>query len=140
MRRLGKVSTVAHIGTTVRHTQSAIGRVELRLTKYYDDTNSEQAEAKYKAYLANLAAQANPAPKNKKEALAHLTQSRLSYEGVSDFQRAADDMMAMRSEPMELATDMAYHYHRVFKGLSFAKTHQNDTTDAWEYGSQHPNT
>ena len=135
MRRIGSAVTVASAYGAVRHTQSAIGRVDMRLTKYYEDS---EIGVKSKAYHEALEKTKNPTPKNKKEALAHLVDARLSFEGVSDFQRAADDMMAIKSEPMEHAVDMAYHYHRVYKGISMSKTHVNGATDAWEINRQTP--
>ena len=56
----------------------------------------------------------HPAPKNKKEEMSHLLAG-CSYEYVSDFQRAANDFMAMTNDPSLYSTDMAYHYQRISK-------------------------
>jgi hypothetical protein len=56
----------------------------------------------------------HPAPKNRKEELSHLTAG-LSYEYVSDFQRTANDFMAMTNDPSLYSTDMAYQYQRISK-------------------------
>jgi hypothetical protein len=70
----------------------------------------------------------HPFPKNRKEELSHLTAG-LSYEYVSDFQRTANDFMAMTNDPSLYATDMAYHYQRISKCKSATRRHAETGND-----------
>jgi hypothetical protein len=70
----------------------------------------------------------HPAPRNRKEELSHLTAG-LSYEYVSDFQRTANDFMAMTNDPSLYATDMAYHYHRISKCKTATKRYAETGDD-----------
>ena len=79
----------------------------------------------------------HPNPTNRKEELAHLTHH-CNYEYVPEFQRWANDMMAVYSDPQGYGQDMAYHYHRIWKAKSPTRRNVEDGNDAFEIIKIHP--
>ena len=87
------------------------GHSENRIFRIYPNRTIEEQTKEREAKLAKIK---HPNPKNKKEELSHLSLN-CSYEYISDFQRCANDFMALTDNPQAYATDMAYHYHRISK-------------------------
>lgn len=111
------------------------GKVEYRLDNHIPFKSQKEIIADHETAVANAQ---HPNPRNKKEALQHLLE-RPSYEYVSDMQRAANDMMAVHSDPVKYSYDMAYHYHRIWKQHTAAKTWSADGNGAYELVKIHPN-
>jgi hypothetical protein len=115
MRRA--VATVA-MPAFVRGMQQAKGKVEYRLDKYLPTVRGKDS---VDAYWRDFDDAKVAAPRSRKEELEHLTYGP-AYENSSDFQRAAGDMMAVQANPHAYATDMAYHYHRIWKCNTASRT------------------
>ncbi|CUG85921.1 Hypothetical protein, putative [Bodo saltans] len=134
MRRVCVLTSTATVAVAARTIIPGKGIVENRISRHYynktvEELKSEMAvkEAKHK----------HPSPQNKKEALAHLTRQ-CDHEYVADFQRAANDMMAVYSDPIAYSHDMAYHYHRITKVMRPSKSNCEDSNDSLEIVKLHP--
>jgi hypothetical protein len=57
---------------------------------------------------------------------------------VADFQRWANDMMAVTSDPQGYSQDMAYHYHKIWKVMSPSKTRCGEGNGAILAAKVHP--
>lgn len=108
--------------------------VENRITKHYYNKSPEECRAEMNAQLDKHKV-ANP--KNKKEALEHLTRNP-NYEYTADFQRWANDMMAIYSDPVLYGHDMAYHYHRIWKVCNPSHRRCEDGNDVFDIVKIHP--
>lgn len=115
-------TTTAATVVAVRTYVTAKGRCEYRLDYSHSTKRGPQALRDIKEGEAKLALKD---PANKKEAMAHLLE-RPKYEYVTSFQRAADDMMAIQSDPRKFCDDMSYHYHRVGKCFNGSTTWANE--------------
>lgn len=102
--------------------------------KHYSNRTVE--ESKNERAVAEAKAR-HPNPRNRKEELSHLTQQ-CSYEYIPEFQRWANDMMAVYSDPQGYGHDMAYHYHRIWKGKSLTRRGVEDGSDAFAICKVHP--
>jgi len=137
---LRRLSTTAILSASVAVTQqtrsfvACKGVVENRIQKqYYNKSASEvRAEMQVKAEKHK-----HPNPKNKKEELAHLTRQ-CDFEYTPDFQRAANDMMAVYSDPVGYSHDMAYHYSRIWKAMNPSKRNVEDGNDSFEIVKLNP--
>ena len=105
MRRVARTLAGAAPGARRHSWVPCKGRVEYRL----DQPIIPGVAALDKLERAE-AANAAPEPRNKKEALAHLADATFSFEGKSDMQRDADDMMAIYQEilPVQNLRHRAY--------------------------------
>jgi hypothetical protein len=124
--------TVAVVAT--RSFVAGKGVVENRIQRQYYNKTAEELKAEMEIKEAK---HKHPNPTNKKEAMAHLTRQP-DHEYVADFQRAANDMMAVYSDPVGYAHDMAYHYHRISKVMSPSKCRVEDGNDSIEIVKLHP--
>eukprot|EP00796_Vickermania_ingenoplastis_P004914 gene4914-3526_t len=113
---------------------SCKGVVENRITKHYSNRTVEECKAEREAELSKAK---HPNPRNRKEELSHLTQH-CSYEYVPEFQRWANDMMAVYSDPQGYGHDMAYHYHRIWKAKSLTRRGIEDGSGAFDVCKIHP--
>lgn len=137
MRRFGafdanKSTAVTYLA--VRCFVPCKGVVENRIQRHYYMKSVDELKAEMEVKEAK---HKHPNPQNKKEALAHLTRH-CEHEYVADFQRAANDMMAVYSDPIGYAHDMAYHYHRITKVMSPTKRGVEDGNDSLEIVKLHP--
>jgi hypothetical protein len=110
---------------TAPHVRSYIeigGETGYRLDKITSEADQKGALKKYWGDVQQRKARTFA---NRKEELAHLAE-RPSYEYVSDLQRAADDMTHVTSSPLYYATDIPYHYQKLWKATTNSKTNAND--------------
>lgn len=119
---------------SLRTIVAAKGIVENRIQKHY--TNRTVAESKAERAESTKKTM-HPNPLNRKEELSHLTQQ-CSYEYVPEFQRWANDMMAVYSDPQGYGHDMAYHYHRIWKAKSMTRRGVEDGSGAVDVVRVHP--
>lgn len=145
MRRVGRLSSACRQAGTVagasleqatRSMRDAKGITEYRLTTHLWPKEPKDALADYQQQLL---ANAATSPATRALALAHLT-LRPKYEYTPEFQRWANDMMAVQSDPMGWVNDMAYHYHRVWKIMSPSHTWASDGNGSMEIVRLTPNT
>lgn len=139
MRRSANIVPTAAEATcvavgAVRHFVAGKGIVENRIAKHYYNKSGKEVLAEIDAKTEKLK---HPNPKNRKEAMAHLTQLP-SYEYVADFQRWSNDMMAIYSDPILYSQDMAYHYHRIWKVMNPTRTGCDNGNDSFEIVKIHP--
>ncbi|KAF8297605.1 hypothetical protein TcYC6_0079580 [Trypanosoma cruzi] len=127
-------SPVCPLVVSTRGIIACKGIVENRITKHYSNRTVEQAKAEREAQIAKSK---HPNPRNRKEELSHLTQH-CSYEYIPEFQRWANDMMAVYNDPQGYGHDMAYHYHRIWKAKSPTKRGIEDGSGAFEVCKIHP--
>lgn len=120
--------------TSTRTIIAAKGIVENRIMKQYNNRTVEQSKAEHAAAAARSR---HPHPTNRKDELSHFTHH-CSYEYVPEFQRWANDMMAVYSDPQGYGHDMAYHYHRIWKAKSLTKRGIEDGSDAFSFSKVHP--
>ncbi|KAG5463948.1 hypothetical protein LSCM1_00122 [Leishmania martiniquensis] len=120
--------------TSMRTIIAAKGIVENRITKHYSNRTVEESKAEQAESVKKLL---HPHPRNRKEELSHLTQH-CSYEYVPEFQRWANDMMAVYSDPQGYGHDMAYHYHRIWKAKSLTRRGVEDGSGAFDVCRVHP--
>ncbi|CCW59991.1 unnamed protein product [Phytomonas sp. EM1] len=113
---------------------AAKGVVENRIIKHYTNRTVEQSKAEREA---SIDAARHPNPMSRKEELSHLTHQ-CSYEYVPEFQRWANDMMAVYNDPQGYGQDMAYHYHRIWKAKSPTCRGIEDGSGACEICRVHP--
>lgn len=106
---------------------SAKGRCEYRLDYTHSMKRGPEALKDLKEGQDKKARDLFKEPKSKKEALAHLLE-RPKYEYVADFQRNADDMMAIQSDPRKFCDDMSYHFTRVGKQMNGSGTWMNENS------------
>lgn len=104
------------------------GVVENRITKHYTNRTVAESKAEREASLAKVK---HPNPQNRKDELSHLTRQ-CDYEYIPEFQRWANDMMAVYSDPQGYGHDMAYHYHRIWKAKSMTRRGVEDGSGAFE--------
>lgn len=123
------VCTTTAVLAAVRCHVSAKGDTLYRLDKWMIEKDQKKA---LDGYWAGVNERKPKTFANRKEELAHLA-ARPDYEYVGDFQRAAHDMMAVQSDPHKWVTDMAYHYHRVWKVASASKTNHMDGNGCIEH-------
>lgn len=119
---------------SVRTIIAAKGIVENRITKQYSNRTVEESKTEYAESVKKTL---HPNPRNRKEALSHLTQQ-CNYEYVPEFQRWANDMMAVYSDPQGYGHDMAYHYHRIWKAKSLTRRGIEDGSGAVDICRVHP--
>ncbi|KAG5488517.1 hypothetical protein JIQ42_00124 [Leishmania sp. Namibia] len=120
--------------TSARAIIAAKGIVENRITKHYTNRTVEESKAERAESIKKTL---HPNPRNRKEELSHLTQQ-CSYEYVPEFQRWANDMMAVYSDPQGYGHDMAYHYHRIWKAKSLTRRGVEDGSGAFDVCRVHP--
>lgn len=120
---------------SVRTIIAAKGIVENRIQKHYTNRTVEESKTERAASTKKAL---HPHPLNRKEELSHLTQQ-CSYEYVPEFQRWANDMMAVYSDPQGYGHDMAYHYHRIWKAKSMTRRGVEDGSGAVDICRVHPN-
>lgn len=120
--------------TAVRTCIPCKGIVENRVMKHYSNRTVDEHKAERAAAEERTK---HPNPLNRKEALGHFTQQ-CSYEYVPEFQRWSNDMMAVYSDPQGYGHDMAYHYHRIWKGKSLTRRGIEDGNDAFAICKVHP--
>lgn len=113
---------------------SCKGVVENRITKHYNNKTVEQCKLEREAEIEK---HKHPNPRNRKEELSHLTRQ-CSYEYIPEFQRWANDMMAVYSDPQDYGHDMAYHYHRIWKAKSLTRRGVEDGSGAFDVCRVHP--
>lgn len=113
---------------------SCKGVVENRITKHYTNKSVEDCKLEREAEIEKLK---HPNPRNRKEELSHLTRQ-CQYEYIPEFQRWANDMMAVYSDPQDYGHDMAYHYHRIWKAKSLTRRGVEDGSGAFEVCRVHP--
>ncbi len=121
-------ATAAAVAAASRTYVTAKGDTTYRIDKWMIEKDHKKALAEYWRVFNERKAKSFA---NRKEELAHLS-ARPDYEYVGDFQRAATDMMAVQSDPHKWVTDMAYHYHRIWKMASASKTNHMDGNGAIE--------
>jgi hypothetical protein len=115
-------ATVSAVAAAAARTISVSGGAKGRCEYRLDYTHSlKRGNELLRDIKDSEARRANPAATTKKERLAHLLE-RPKYEYTPDFQRAADDMMAVQSDPRKFISDMSYHYKRVGKMLNGSQT------------------
>jgi hypothetical protein len=119
---------------SVRTIVAAKGIVENRITKHYTNRTVEESKAEREENTRKLM---HPNPRNRKEELSYLTQQ-CSNEYVPEFQRWANDMMAVYSDPQGYGHDMAYHYHRIWKAKSLTRRGIEDGSGAVDIVRVHP--
>lgn len=127
------VTPAAALGA-VRTIIAAKGIVENRITKHYTNRTVEQSKTER---TESLRKSLHPNPRNRKEELSHLTQQ-CSFEYVPEFQRWANDMMAVYSDPQGYGHDMAYHYNRIWKAKSMTRRGIEDGSGAFDVCRVHP--
>ena len=113
MKRFGSAAFVPATVVATRSMRDAKGITEMRVVNQLWSKQPPEALVDYKKQLDGTA---HPNPSNRKEAMAHLT-VRPGYEYIPEFQRWANDMMAIYTEPASVTADMSYHYCRVWKAL-----------------------
>ncbi|CAD2214212.1 hypothetical protein AGDE_00871 [Angomonas deanei] len=135
-RRVAVQNPLVHGNTVVavRTIIAAKGIVENRIQKHYPNRTVAESKAEYETSVSK---KKHPNPRNRKEELSHLTQQ-CGYEYVPEFQRWANDMMAVHSDPQEYGHDMAYHYHRIWKGKSVTRRGIEDGSGAVDIVRVHP--
>eukprot|EP00742_Colponemidia_sp_Colp-10_P026059 GILJ01031762.1.p1 GENE.GILJ01031762.1~~GILJ01031762.1.p1 ORF type:complete len:143 (+),score=22.18 GILJ01031762.1:3-431(+) len=92
-------------------------KVEYRTPRLYPRKSAKEAN---EDRLKKEAVTMHPNPQSKKEALQHLLE-RPSYEYVTDYQRAANDMMAVHGTNWEHGADMQYNYHKIWRALKSSR-------------------
>lgn len=107
---------------------AAKGRCEYRLDYTHSMKRGPQALKDLQEGQNKKARELFLEPKTKKEKLAHLLE-RPKYEYVACFQRNADDMMAIQSDPRKFCDDMSYHFTRVGKQLNGSATWSNENSN-----------
>ncbi len=128
-------SSIAMMTTTFAVSSSAVrsinisakGRCEYRLDYTHSLKRGPEALKDLKEAQSTKATSLFKEPKTKKEQMAHLLE-RPKYEYVADFQRNADDMMAIQSDPRKFCDDMSYHFTRVGKMMNGAATWANENS------------
>ncbi|KAG5489993.1 hypothetical protein JKF63_00112 [Porcisia hertigi] len=130
VRRVPLTALLAPVRTII----AAKGIVENRITKHYTNRTVEESKAERTESVRKTL---HPNPRNRKEELSHLTQH-CSYEYVPEFQRWANDMMAVYSDPQGYGHDMAYHYHRIWKAKSMTRRGVEDGSGAFDVCRVHP--
>ena len=118
LRRATLVAPAVGVRTVI----SAKGDTLYRLDKWMIEKDQKKA---LNQYWEDVNGRKAKTFSSRKEELAHLA-ARPDYEYVGDFQRAANDMMAVQSDPHRWVTDMSYHYHRIWKVSSASKTNHMD--------------
>jgi hypothetical protein len=96
---------------STRSMREAKGVTEMRILTPLWPRAPDEAMVHYKSKLNE---HAHPSPKTRAEAMAHLTR-RPSYEYIPEFQRWANDLMAIYGIPLEYQQEVSYHYHRLWK-------------------------
>ncbi len=121
-------TTTAFLLTSLRNLNiPAKGRCEYRLDYTHSNKRGPEALKDMKEAQEKKARDLFKEPKTKKEKLAHLLE-RPKYEYVADFQRNADDMMAIQSDPRKFCDDMSYHFTRVGKQMNGTGTWMNENS------------
>lgn len=120
MRRAAVVVTTSALVSSDSQIRTFVpikSKVEYRIPRLYPRKSAKEAnEERLKKQQQTM----HPNPQSKKEALQHLLE-RPSYEYVSDYQRAANDMMAVHGTNWEHGADMTYHYHKIWKALKSSR-------------------
>lgn len=132
MRRV--VSRTATAACAARTYVTADGTTKYRIENVH---NKPLTKETLDQYWSDFEATKIEQPRNRKEELAHLLE-RPDYERVNDFQRAATDMMAVQGDIHAWATDMGYHYQRIWKCNTASKTNMMDGNDAFHPIRIHP--
>lgn len=127
-------ATTCPIVGQVRTIIACKGVVENRITKHYTNRTVAESTSEHQESIRKAK---HPNPRDRKEALSHFTHQ-CSYEYVPEFQRWANDMMAVYSDPQGYGHDMAYHYHRIWKAKSLTRRGIEDGSGAFEVCKVHP--
>ncbi len=123
------VSALSALQQAQRGYVTAKGRCEYRLDYTHSTKRGAEAlrdlkEGEEKKAVKN--------PQSKKEQMAHLLE-RPKYEYVPDFQRWADDMMAVQSDPRKFCDDMSYHFVRVGKNFNGSQTWVSEASSCGQF-------
>jgi hypothetical protein len=118
LRRAVAAPTIAVAAGSARGYVEIKGDTKFRLDKMLSEKDHKAA---LNRYWGEVSARKAKTFSNRKEELAHLAE-RPSYEYTSDLQRAANDLTHVMSSPLYYATDVPYHYSKLWKVYTASKT------------------